>query len=96
MKKKIIIVAGSLLLFVFFNACQSNDEVKGYYESGELKSSGKVNDGKQIGEWTYFYKSGQLKKTENYIIQELRIKDAITKQNVKLAISIKELTPLLI
>ena len=37
-----------------------------YYDSGEIRATGKVVCNRKFGEWLYFYKSGQIRKFEKY------------------------------
>ena len=40
-------------------------QIENYYSSGFLRSKTYVKNGRRIGEWKYFFKSGHLKRTEN-------------------------------
>ena len=44
-----------------------NEEVKTYYESGELETIVNIVDGLKQGEAKWYYKSGKLKSTANYV-----------------------------
>lgn len=42
-------------------------EWKEYYETGELKASGKYENGLKIGEWKYWYENGKLEQKGIYV-----------------------------
>ena len=57
-----------LIIFSFGASAQPNDE---YYENGQLKHSGELNNGKKNGEWNFYYPSGIKEATEHYKLGEL-------------------------
>ncbi len=40
---------------------------KSYYDNGKLNSIGKLQNDKRIGLWKFYYKSGELKNTVEYV-----------------------------
>ena len=61
----------NLLLICFLSSCfilNAQEKTKNYHDNGNLKSEGQYDaDGNGIGEWKFYYESGKLQKTGNYL-----------------------------
>ena len=55
MKKTILLVVLSFLAFI-----SNAQEHKKYYDNGQLEEVGNYKDGKEDGEWKYYYENGDF------------------------------------
>jgi len=60
--KKSLIV----LLLVFFNSVSGQQNIKLFYDNGNLASEGQELDGKRMGDWSSFFEDGSLKSMAKY------------------------------
>ena len=60
-----------IYLFIFFQSFSQNQYLengnrngpwKGYYDNGQIRYEGTFDDGKEIGLFKYYYRSGNLEK----------------------------------
>ncbi|PTB95999.1 hypothetical protein C9994_09260 [Marivirga lumbricoides] len=57
---KIIKLSWIVFLLLVLAACSEKEEIKKYFDSGELKYTGNKIEGKRQGEWLFYNKSGEL------------------------------------
>ena len=75
-----------IYLFIFFQSFSQNQYLengnrngtwKGYYDCGQIRYEGTFDDGKEIGLFKYYYRSGNLEKeffyTQNGVQAQVRI-----------------------
>ena len=75
-----------IYLFIFFQSFSQNQYLengnrngpwKGYYDSGQIRYEGTFDDGKEIGFFKYYYRSGNLEKeffyTQSGVRAQVRI-----------------------
>jgi|SRR5258707_15652978 len=55
-----------LILLIRTTNLFSQEPVKEFYSSGELKAVGRVTNGLKEGEWSFYYPSGKKNSIENY------------------------------
>src|SRR5690606_17458969 len=68
-KITLITIVGVLVALVYINRGQLTREFKFRQSEKEWEKEeprGQINDGKKIGEWTTYFKNGQIASVENY------------------------------